>query len=96
MKYYSEVLNKVFDTEKACSEAEAKYQAEVEAKKAAEAKKAETRKARAAEVEAAMKAAREARAKYDKLLQEFCKDYGAFHYSFTDGDEDIFDFFRFL
>lgn len=95
MKFYSETLNKVFDTEKACVEAEEKYRAELEAKKAAEAKKAETRKARAAEVEEAMKAAREARAKYDKLLSEFCKDYGTFHYSFS-GDDDIFDFFRFF
>ena len=96
MKIYSEELKKLFDTVEDCEKAEAAHRKAEEEKKAAEQKKAENRKARAKEVEDALKAAVEARAKYDKLLQDFCKDYGAFHYSFTNDDEDIFDFFRFL
>ena len=91
MKFYSETLKKFYDSAEDCEKAEVAYQKELEAKRAAEQKKAETRKARAEEVEAAMKAAAEARAKYEKLLHEFCKDYGAFHYSYKDADQSLID-----
>jgi len=96
MKYYSDVLRKFYDTEKDCVQAEAQYKKEQDEKAKAEAKKAETRKARAEEVEAAMKAATDARKKYEKLLNEFCKDYGTFHYSFNSKDEDLNTLFNFL
>lgn len=95
MKYYSEKLNKLFDSSEDCAKAEAAAVKAEEERKAAEQKKAETRKARAKEVEDALKASVEARAKYEELLRAFCKDYGAFHYSFNSDDIDnIFDFFR--
>lgn len=95
MKYFSEKLNKLFDSSDECAKAEAAAIKAEEEKKVAEQKKAETRKARAKEVEDALKASVEARAKYDKLLREFCKDYGAFHYSFnSEDDDDIFNFFK--
>lgn len=97
MKFYSDKLNKLFESADDCAKAEAAAIKAEEEKKAAEQKKAETRKARAKEVEDALKASVEARAKYDKLLREFCKDYGAFHYSFNSENEDendIFNFFR--
>ena len=95
MKIYSEELKKLFDTVEECEKAEAAHRKAEEEKKAAEQKKAENRKARAKEVEDALKAAAEARANYEKLLAAFCKDYGAFHYSFKDDDDfDIFEFFR--
>lgn len=93
MKFYSENLNKLFDSQEACEQAEAEAKRIADEKAKAEAKKAETRKARAKEVEEALKAATAARAKYDKLLREFCKDYGAFHMSYTDMDKDFVDFF---
>jgi len=97
MKFYSETLNKLFDSSEECAKAEADYKKKLEEKKAAEQKKAETRKARAQEVEDAMKAAAEARANYEKLLAAFCKDYGTFHYSFSNDDskdlKSLFDIF---
>lgn len=91
MKYYSEVLKKIFDSEQDCAEAEeAQKKKEEEAKLEAE-KKASERKARAAEVEEAMKQATAASARYRKLLKKFCEDYGAFHYTMRPKDswEDI-------
>lgn len=96
MKFYSEKTRKLYESAEECANAEAEAVKAEEEKKLAEQKKAETRKARAKEVEDALKAATEARAKYDKLLRDFCKDYGAFHYSFDGKDPDIFDIFKFF
>lgn len=96
MKYYSEVLKKTFDSETECLDAEKKHQLEVEE---AEKKKAEitkVRKERAKEVESAFKAVKEAQKKYNKLLSNFVKDYGAFHMTLATEDtfDDIFDLLR--
>lgn len=81
MKYYSEALNKMFDSEKELIAEEAKARnAEIE-KQAIEKKKAEERKNRAAKVEQARIAANEAATNYHKLLADFCKDYGSYHYT---------------
>ena len=98
MKYYSEVLNKTFDTEKECLKAEqeaaaAKKKAELEEKA-----KKEARAARAAEVEQALKDARTADMKADELLRAFVKDYGSYHTTLKDADayipfNSIFDLF---
>lgn len=95
MKFYSEKLNKVFDTQEACAEAESaqeKAVAEAEAKKKA---LAEERANRAKAVEDAYRKAIEAKQEYDKILQEFLKDYGSFHATFktTDPFFGIFDWF---
>lgn len=63
MKYYSEVLKKVFDTPEALKEAEADS-------KRAEVKKEETRKALAARVEQAQSCIDKAYEDYDKALEE--------------------------
>lgn len=84
MKFYSEVLDKMFDTAEALTEAEeAKGKAEEE-KKAKEKKLAEERKARAKEVEDALKAAHEAQNKYFELRDAFVKDYGSYHMTIKD------------
>lgn len=83
MKYYSEILKKAFDTEADCLKAEKEYDAKIAAKKEAEEKKAKERKDRAKEVEDALKRAQEAKEEYLKLLEKFCKDYGSFHYSYS-------------
>lgn len=66
MKYYSEKLTKVFDTEEELKKAEGEA-AEAELKKA---KESEVRKADASKVEAAYKARNEARKAYNKKLTE--------------------------
>lgn len=79
MKFYSEKLNQLFDTDKACAEAEAAHDkavAEAEAKKKA---LAEERAARAKKVEDLYTAFLEARKAYDEELKKFVKDYGSYH-----------------
>lgn len=86
MKFYSEKLNKVYDTEQACVEAESAHDkaiAEAEAKKKA---LVEERATRAKEVEDLYKAAVEAKKAYDEKLREFLKDYGSFHATFKNVD----------
>lgn len=86
MKFYSEKLNKVYDTEQACVEAESAHDkaiAEAEAKKNA---LVEERATRAKEVEDFYKAAVEAKKAYDEKLRAFLKDYGSFHATFKNVD----------
>ena len=71
MKYYSEKLDKIFDTQEALTEAEEKHEAE-------EAKKAETKalvKKESSEVEDAFKARNAARKAYNEKLVEARKIY---------------------
>lgn len=82
MKYYSETLNKLFDSEAALNEAESAQKKADAEKAAAEEKKNSERAAAAKRVEEAMKAASEATEKYHKELADFCDKYGTFHYSF--------------
>lgn len=77
LKYYSEKLDKLFNSEEELVAAEA----EVEQKENEKKKLMEERKERAKEVEDALQELSEARKRYYKLLQDFCKDYGYFHYS---------------
>ena len=88
MKYYSEVLNRVFDSEKELVAEEQKVKnAEIE-KQILEKKKAEERKNRASEVEKARIAANEAATNYRKLLEDFCKDYGSYHYTIKNSSDN--------
>ncbi len=96
MRYYSDNLKELFDTEKECLEAEesAKKAAEEAKAKAEELK--EERKARALEIEEALKNLKDAQKFYSNLVREFVKDYGSYHYSYTDSGKGIFnDFFSF-
>ena len=88
--YYSETLNKNFETEKECLDAEKAHEeklalvkAEHEKKLELEKQKKEERKARADEVTQAFKDADEARKHAYELMNAFVKDYGSFHTSFT-------------
>ena len=75
MKYYSEKLNKVFDTVEDLESAEKEH-----AEKETQALKLrEERKVRAKEVEDAYIA-------YKKLLNQFIKDYGSYHQTIKDKD----------
>lgn len=95
MKFYSEKLDKLFDTQELCAEAEEAHEkalAEAENKKL---KLAEERANRAKEVEDLYKAAVEAKKAYDEKLREFLKDYGSFHATFKNVDPffSLFDWF---
>ena len=83
MRYYSDVTQEFYETEKACLKAEQDHTVAARKKEEEERKKSEERKARAQEVEDARKALNETRKKYDKLLADFCKDYGSYHYSIS-------------
>lgn len=72
MKYYSDTLNKIFDTVEALETAEAEYNEKVKA----ENKLKEERKARAKEIE-------EVREHYYELVAQFIEDYGSYHTSYT-------------
>ena len=78
MKYYSEALDKLFDTEAALNEAEA-----------AVVIKEQEKRRRTEELDAARKIAEEAENKYAELLGRYCKDYG--HYSYPDDDKSSAD-----
>ena len=95
MKFYSEILNKVFDTEKACLEAEAECKRaeeaklhEEEQKKLAEKKKQEERAADAKKVEALREEMVKAQANYRKAVQAFVEKHGSYQFS-TKSEEQI-------
>ena len=108
MKYYSEKLNKVFNTERECMEAEFKVKeqenlARIQKEKALREEKekkealAAERKVMADKVETARKAYLEAQKAYRNELEAFCKKYGTYHYTVTDADEvpSLFDVFKY-
>ena len=79
MKFYSEKLDRLFDTQELCAQAEKEHD-EIEAKKKAKEEELATarKKARAIELEAAYEASAEATKHYRDLLNQFVKDYGVF------------------
>ena len=95
MKYFSETLNKVFDTEAECQEAENQQAARLAEAQARKDALITARAERAKEVEDAYKAAVTAKKEYDTLLKAFLKDYGSFHATFKDVDPffSLFDWF---
>lgn len=103
MKFYSELTQKVYNTEKACMKAEQEYKQaleakkrEEEAKKLAEQKKQENRAAAAKRVEIKRDAMIKAQKEYREELEKFCKEYGTYHFSTNsfDGIPHLFDFFN--
>ena len=93
MKFYSEKLNQLFDTEELCAQAEDEHDKKVAEAETQKKALAETRANRAKEVEDLYKQAIEAKRTYDEALQAFLKDYGSFHATFktTDPFFGIFD-----
>lgn len=92
MKYYSEKLNRLFETQVDCEKAEFEAKeaenrekilaerkaAEVKAQKE---KEAAERKAMAAEVETARKNMVAAQKAYKEAIETFTKKYGSYHYT---------------
>lgn len=95
MKYYSEALNKLFNTEKDLVMAETKAKEAEVAKKKAEEEKKKNRATRAKEVETALKAANAAQTEAIKKLKAFINDYGYYHTSYVNDDvaESTYDSF---
>jgi uncharacterized protein YcbK (DUF882 family) len=93
MKFYSEQLNKLFNTAEELQAAEDKVNA---AKKAEEERKAQLkaqREERAKAVEEAFKVAGEAQKQANKLLNEFIRDYGSYHTSVKEAVPSLWDTF---
>ena len=83
MKYYSEITNKTYNTEKECIEAE---QAIVKAREEKKAKKEKLPKERAesAKIGGEKRTARvRALEDYREEVQKFVKDYGSYHMSYS-------------
>lgn len=72
MRFYSDALRKVYDTQEELEKAEAELS-----------NKKKAREARAKEVEEAMDEARKANEHAREVLSQFCKDYGAYHKTIT-------------
>ena len=87
MKYYSETLNKVFENEKDCLDAEEEYKAKVEEEEKRKKELADSRKVRAKEVEDAYKAIIDAQKHYNELKNKFVEDFGSFHMTFSTTDD---------
>ena len=89
VKFYSDVTKKYYDDENAALQAE-----EALAKERDEA--TARRKEMAEKVEEKRKAYLKASSEYKEILGEFCKQYGAYHYTLNNRDiEEFFDsFFR--
>lgn len=86
MKFYSEKLDKMFSTAAEVVKAEEAYDKKLAEEKAKKEELANTRKARADEVEKLFADAREAQKKANDALTAFCKDYGAFHKTYKEGE----------
>ena len=95
MKFYSEELKKLFDSQEECAKAEEAHKAQVAKAEAEKKAKDEKRAARAKEVEQARKTAIEAKKAYSDKLNAFIKDYGAFHYTTSEpiSVTSLFDLF---
>ena len=89
VKFYSDVTKKFYDDEKTAA-------AEEEKLKKSQDEKLAKKKALAEEVEKKRQAFYKARDEYSNTLDEFCKKYGAYHYTINnvnDAYKNLMDFF---
>ena len=91
MKIYSEKTNKEYKTVEECLKAEEEFDKALALEKAKKQQLWETKKARATEVEEAWKSLREANKRYVELKNKFINDYGAFHMTFKDKDDNSWE-----
>lgn len=99
MKFYSEVTQRLYNSEQELVKAEAEVKKAEAERINAEKLKKEARAKKAKEVEDALKVANEAQAKAIKLLKDFTREYGYFHTSYTIEDtekKDASSFFDLL
>ena len=84
VKIYSDVTKKFYDDEAAALKAEEEVKARAE-------EKTTRRKQMADTVDVKRKAYDKARKEYREALDNFCKNYGSYHYTLA--DKDLEDFF---
>ena len=97
MKYYSEKLDKLFNSEAELIRAEKTKEKQEAEKKAQEEAKRAKKKERIDEVNKALDEYTKAKKKYSDLLNLYLKDYGTYTYKdYKDGIESIQDFSTFL
>ena len=93
MLYTSEITHQSYKTANECIKAEEEALNAQAKKKEAEEKKKAARKIAADKVEAARKAYVDAQHKYREELESFCKNFGAYHATWTDKEiPTLFDF----
>lgn len=90
MKYYSDITNKVYDTEELLIKDEKAKLDEKKAKEEAENKKSVLRAAKAKEVSEAHDKMVAARKEYTEKLTEFCEQFGYYHTSYNKNTVDKF------
>lgn len=83
MKYYSEITNRTYNTEKECIEAEQAIIKAREEKKAKEERLSKERAERAKIVDEKRIAYVKALEDYREEVQKFVKDYGSYHMSYN-------------
>lgn len=88
VKYYSDVLNKKYDTAEEAMNAEAEYFEAENKKKAEEAEKLAAREKAEAEVKAALEAYNKAEEEYRKKLNDFLDKYGIFSTTTVSNNKD--------
>lgn len=97
MKYYSDKLDKIFDSAEECSQAEKDYDTQLAEKKQHELQLKEERSTRAKEIDEARKALEDASKHYHELIRAFVKDFGSYHHSIVRNDfKDDLDFMDFF
>lgn len=79
MKYYSEKLNALYNSQSELEEAEYAVEKAQKEKEERESKLKAERKARADEIKAALEQVESASKEYYDLVQKFVRDYGSFH-----------------
>lgn len=80
MKFYGENTKKLYDSAEECQKAE---EALVNAQK----EKTERRKIQAKLVDEKRKAYEVARKEYHQVLDDFCKEFGSYHFTYNNKDE---------
>lgn len=91
MKYYSEELKKTFDTAEECERAESEHFKALEKIKEENKKLSLEKATRAKDVQKAYEDWIEAEKNYKSLRNNFIKDYGYFHATYSNS-EDLSDF----
>lgn len=87
VKFYSDKTQKWYDSAAEAVKAEELHDKKLAEEKAKKEELANTRKARADEVEKAYAEANAAYKKANDLLAAFCKDYGAYHKTYKEGEK---------
>lgn len=93
MKYYSETLKKIYDTQEELISAECEYKKKLEEKKKKEAEEAERLTKLKAEKEKRLQEINEAKENYNNLLRSYWKDYG--DYDIGSAFRSLFDIIGF-